>query len=52
MKIKNGKIVQATESELFDHYLKSGFDEIMSFIDYKRKCETLGTKIVGENDAK
>lgn len=50
MKIKNGKIVQATEEELFAHYLKSGFDDIMPFTDYKDRCAALGTKIVGDND--
>lgn len=48
MKIKNGKIVEATESELFGHYLKVGFDDVMSFIDFKRKCEIAGTKILDE----
>lgn len=52
MKIKNGKIIQATEQELFNIYLKSDYDEILSFPDYKRRCIELGTKIIdseGEN---
>ena len=45
MTIKNGKIASATEEELFKHYLKSGFDEIMSFPDYKAACIKNGTTI-------
>lgn len=46
MKIENGKIVEATKVELFDYYLKRGFDEIYSFPDYCERCELYGTKIV------
>ena len=46
MKVKNGKIVEATESELFKLYLSRGFDDIMSFSDYKSQCVRFGTKIV------
>lgn len=48
MKVENGKIVEATEIELFGVYLKRGFDDIMSFTDYKMRCVALGTRIVGE----
>ena len=48
MKVKNGKITEATEDELFEVYLKRGFDDIMSFYDYKAQCMRLGTKIVEE----
>ena len=48
MKVENGKIAEATESELFEHYLKSGYDDIMSFTDYKRRCVELGTKFIDE----
>ena len=37
MKIENGKIVEATENELFDLYLKRGMDDIMDFNEYKRQ---------------
>ena len=47
MKVKNGKIVQATEEELFGYYLKQGFDDIMSFTDYKKRCVELGTELIG-----
>lgn len=53
MKIKNGKIVEATEDELFGVWLKKGFDDIMSFTDYKSRCVELGTRIIergGDND--
>ena len=46
MKIENGKIVEATKSELFEHYLKRGFDEIFSFPDYCERCEMRGTRII------
>ena len=48
MKIKNGKIVEATESELFDYYLSRGFDDFMSFTFYMKRCEDLGTVIIGK----
>lgn len=48
MTIKDGKIEKATENELFSVYLKRGFDDIMSFDEYKRKCEDFGTEIVKE----
>ena len=51
MTIKNGKIAKATEDELFGHYLKLGWDNIMSFTDYKRRCVELGTEIVEEDGA-
>lgn len=48
MKIKNGKIAEATELELFDYYLSRGFDDIMSFKRYMERCEDLGTVIIKE----
>lgn len=50
MTIKNGKIAKATEDELFSVYLKRGFDDVMSFTDYKQRCVELGTEIVGDGD--
>ena len=50
MKIKNGKIKEATESELFDYYLSRGFDDIMSFTDYMKRCESLGTIITEKEE--
>ena len=46
MTVKNGKIVKATEGELFGHYLKAGFDDIMSFEEYKSRCVGFGTEII------
>lgn len=51
MKIKDGKIVEATELELFGYYLSRGFDDIMSFKFYMERCEELGT-IITEKEKK
>lgn len=48
MKIENNKIVECTEDELFEHYLKAGFDEIFPFTEYKEQCEAHGTKVIKE----
>ena len=45
MKVENGKIVEATESELFDYYLTRGWNDIMSFPDYLEKMKNAGVKI-------
>ena len=52
MTVKDGKIVKATEAELFEVYLKREYDDIMSFTDYKRRCAELGTEIIEEGDSK
>ena len=49
MIIENGKIVQSTIPELFEYYLKRGFDDIMDFNEYMMKCENLGTKIIKDD---
>lgn len=54
MKVKYGKIVEATEEELFSRYLHSGMDDIMSFYTYIAICEAHGTTIInkeGKNNA-
>lgn len=48
MKIKNGKIVKCTESELYNYWLKSEMCEIMPFDYYKYIMRDLGIKIKGE----
>lgn len=48
MKVKNGKIVEATEDELFTNYLKRGLDDVMSFPEYLKRCKELGTKVIEE----
>lgn len=50
MKIKNNKIVEATEQELFDRYLKMEYDDAMTFKDYKRRMKSSGVKIT-KNDS-
>lgn len=48
MKITNGKIVEATNAELYEYWLKR-WSDIYSYPDYKRRCIELGTKVI-END--
>lgn len=48
MKIENGKIVEATESELFDRWLSCDYCEIYPFDYYKWLCKEKGMKIVDE----
>lgn len=45
----NGKILKCTEDEMFEHYLDKGFDDIMSFDDFKRQCVGAGTQIVDKD---
>lgn len=42
MKIKSGKIVEITESELFNLYLEREMDDIMDFNEYKRRMKDSG----------
>lgn len=48
MKIENNKIVEVTESELFDLYLDRGMDDIMDFNEYKAKMQRAGCVVVEE----
>ena len=50
MKIENGKIVEATESELYDYWLSRDFCELYSFEYYKWLCKNAGTKIVNKKE--
>ena len=45
-KIDNGKIVEATENELYKVYLDRGMDDIASFTEYKVMMQGAGCKIV------
>lgn len=45
MKLKNGKIDEITEDELFKYYLSRGFDDIYPFDEFKRKMIEAGTKV-------
>lgn len=49
MEIKDGKIVKATNIELYEYWLKSGWSDIYSYTEYKNKVKQLGTKVI-END--
>ena len=42
MKIENEKIVEASENELFDLYLRRSMDDIMDFNEYKRQMAKAG----------
>ena len=46
MKIENGKIIEATEDELFNIYLEGQWDNIYSFNKYIELCKMAGTKII------
>lgn len=50
MTITNGKIVEATEKELFSYYLTRGFDDLMSFPDFLDRMKHGGCTIIGEQD--
>lgn len=52
MKIENGKIVAATEDELFRLYLDRGIDDVMSFPDYKLQMVAAGCRIEVKNDGR
>lgn len=45
MRIENGVIVEATETELYDYYLKQNWYTVYDFQEYKRLCAKGGTKI-------
>jgi len=44
MKVENNKIVECTESELFDYWLQH-YDEIYTFEQFKLSCIKHGTHI-------
>lgn len=50
MKIRDNKIVEATEDELFSVYLENGLDEFLSFPIYMERCKEFGTKIIEDSD--
>lgn len=52
MKIVNNKIVEATENELFDVYLRKGYDDIMDFHEFVRQCKRAGTIVVDDKEEK
>lgn len=50
MKIESNKIIEATEPELMEKYLKEGYDDIYSFREYLRLMVKAGVKIVEEKE--
>lgn len=45
MKVEDGKIVEATENELFSLYLERGMDDVMDFHEYRRRMEHAGCRV-------
>lgn len=45
MKVEDGKIVEATENELFGLYLERGMDDVMDFHEYRRRMEKAGCRV-------
>lgn len=45
MKVSNGKIVEATENELYEFWLKH-WSDFMGFDDYRRRMIIKGVKII------
>ena len=53
MKIVDGKIVEATENELFRLYLEREMDDAISFTEYVVRMQKAGCEVVcgGNEDA-
>lgn len=49
MDIKDGKIVEATDLELFEYWLKR-WSDLYSYTEYKNRCKELGTKVTEEKE--
>lgn len=49
MEIKDGKIVKATNIELYEYWLTSGWSDIYSYTEYKNKIKELGTKVIEDD---
>lgn len=49
MKARNGKIVEITEDELFDLYLKRGLDEVMDFNTCIETFKKYGCEVIFNN---
>lgn len=50
MTIKDGTITSATENELYRLYIQRGYDDLMSFNDYKFRMKLAGVKLEVEHD--
>lgn len=46
MKVKHEKIVEMTNSEAFERYLKTEYDDICDFPEYIRRLKNVGCKII------
>lgn len=49
MEIKGGKIVKATDIELYEYWLTSGWSDVYSYTEYKNKVKELGTKVIEDD---
>lgn len=49
MEVKCGKIVEATDIELFEHWLELGWCNIYSYTEYKNRVKELGTKVIEDD---
>lgn len=45
-----GRIIEATEEEMFGAYLNNHWDDVMSFTDFLDKVSVNGTKIIKEGE--
>ncbi len=50
MKIVDGKIAEATKSELFNYWLTCGYDDIYSFPEFLERMKKCGVVIKEEDD--
>ena len=49
MEIERGKIVSATDIELFRYWLESGQCDVYSYTEYKSRVKELGTKVIEDD---
>ena len=49
MEIKGGKIVKATDLELYEYWLESGWCDVYSYPDYKNRVKELGTRVIEDD---
>ena len=47
MKVVDGKIVEATEQELYGLYLERNYDSFMDFKEYRYRMEECGVVVKG-----
>lgn len=50
MKVEKGKIIEATEYELFKRWVIFSFCDLYDFDTYIRKLKNLGVKVVAETE--